>query len=164
MAERRGRPRVERDPNERIAMSTRVRGELFNKLSQAAQRNDRPLGNEVELRLEASFRDEQMLDETFSLAFGERAGLARLVCDAIRRGGGSAAITELLKHVKVPDETSQPAMMVRQMISDLGYRGDSRLNLPTDHDAQLRRRYGGPLMDQLEQADREINGPHGGDK
>jgi hypothetical protein len=58
MAQQRGRPRVAREPNERVPMSTRIRGDLFNKLAKAATRNDRPLGNEVEIRLEASFRDE----------------------------------------------------------------------------------------------------------
>lgn len=51
----RGRPRIERDPNERVPMSARVRGELFNRLSEAARVNNRPLANEVELRLEQSF-------------------------------------------------------------------------------------------------------------
>ena len=36
-------------------MSTRIRGELFNRLDKAARDHDRPLGHEVELRLEQSF-------------------------------------------------------------------------------------------------------------
>lgn len=53
--ERRGRPRVKRNPNERVPMSVRVRGGLFNQLNEAAQNNDWPLGREVEIRLERSF-------------------------------------------------------------------------------------------------------------
>src|SRR5207253_2188149 len=48
--------------NERVPMSIRIRGELFNKLSRAAELNDRPLGNECELRLERSF-DRTVLPE-----------------------------------------------------------------------------------------------------
>jgi len=48
----RGRPRVERDPNDRVPMSIRVRGEVFNRLSATATSNNRALGNEVELLIE----------------------------------------------------------------------------------------------------------------
>src|SRR6266536_5621163 len=54
----RGRPRVERDPNERVPTSIRLRGEIFNQLSAAAARHDWPLGHEVQLRLEQSFAAE----------------------------------------------------------------------------------------------------------
>lgn len=57
----RGRPRLERDPNERVPMSTRIRGELFNRLNEVAEQNDRPLGHEVEMRLEASLREDDAL-------------------------------------------------------------------------------------------------------
>jgi hypothetical protein len=53
--EKRGRPRVERDPNERVPMSLRLRGALFNRLSEMARANNRPLGLECEYRLERSF-------------------------------------------------------------------------------------------------------------
>lgn len=55
MPKRVGRPMVERSPNERVPLATRVRGSIYNKLIEAALANDRPLGNEVEMRLEASF-------------------------------------------------------------------------------------------------------------
>jgi hypothetical protein len=51
----RGRPRVARADDTRVPMSVRVRGEIFNKLSEAAANHDRPLGHEVEIRLEATF-------------------------------------------------------------------------------------------------------------
>jgi hypothetical protein len=63
----RGRPRVERDPNERVPMSTRIRGELFNELSKTAAENDRPLGNEIEQRLEESLPDDRFPPEIAAL-------------------------------------------------------------------------------------------------
>lgn len=59
--ERRGRPRVERDPNERISLSVRLRGEVFNDLSAAAREHDWPLGREIEGRLERSLAEERDL-------------------------------------------------------------------------------------------------------
>jgi hypothetical protein len=55
MSRRVGRPPVKRAPNERFPVSVRIRGEIFNRLVEAAELNNRPFGNEVELRLEQSF-------------------------------------------------------------------------------------------------------------
>jgi hypothetical protein len=147
-----------REPASKADIKIRMMEPLRADIEASAQAKGVSMNVEMVDRLSKSYDRERMLDETFSLAFGERAGLARLVCDAIRRGAGTAALVELLTHVKVPDETRAPKMMVRQMISDLGFRGNSRRDLPADHDAQLRRRYGDPLMDQIEQADREMQG------
>lgn len=46
---------VEREPNERVPLATRIRGSIYNRLIKTAQAHDRTLGNEVEMRLEDSF-------------------------------------------------------------------------------------------------------------
>lgn len=56
MSRRVGRPAVKRDPNERVPLATRVRGEIYNKLIEAAHENDRPLGSEIELLIESAWR------------------------------------------------------------------------------------------------------------
>jgi hypothetical protein len=56
----RGRPRIERAPDERVPTSVRLRGELFNKLDKAARQHDRPLGNEIEFQLESALWWDQM--------------------------------------------------------------------------------------------------------
>ena len=46
---------MRRDPSERVPLATRVRGDIYNRLIDAAVQHDRPLGNEIEMRLEQSF-------------------------------------------------------------------------------------------------------------
>jgi hypothetical protein len=119
---RQGRPRVERDPNERVPMSTRIRGELFNKLSEAAARHDRPLGHEVEQRLEASFAAES--DHLFPIELRHMALM--LIGHYTMSGAGGTA--ELLLRLadpttlKLPDKIQQrerAAQMIRRIISNL---------------------------------------------
>lgn len=93
MSRRVGRPAVPRDPNERVPLATRVRGSIYNKLIEAAAANDRPLGNEVELRLERSF-DPILPDE-------DRQLMLRFV--STYRHGGQAAVIRLLLDLDNPD-------------------------------------------------------------
>ncbi len=90
-----GRPRVERDPNERIPTSIRLRGEIFNKLSAAATGHDWSLGREVEVRLEKSFAAEA--DPVF--APESRRIATRLHANYV--AGGVDGVMELLP--KLPD-------------------------------------------------------------
>jgi hypothetical protein len=65
-----GRPAKRRHPNERIPVATRLRGEIYNRLIDAANMHDRAVGNEIELRLERSFDVESVhrhLDELFAV-------------------------------------------------------------------------------------------------
>jgi hypothetical protein len=57
MTRRVGRPAVQRPPDERVPISARIKGEVYNRIMDAACDNDRSLGNELELRLERSFDD-----------------------------------------------------------------------------------------------------------
>jgi hypothetical protein len=92
--EKRGRPRVERDPDERVPMSLRIRGELFNRLSEMARANNRPLGLECEYRLERSFEHSVVPAE-------DRDLLLRFL--ATYRHGGYRAVVRLLLDLDEPD-------------------------------------------------------------
>lgn len=51
---------MRREPGERVPIATRLRGEVYNQLIDAAEANDRPVASEIELRLEQSFRDDRI--------------------------------------------------------------------------------------------------------
>jgi hypothetical protein len=89
-AKLRGRPRLARPDNVRVPTSVRLRGQLFNWLSEAASRHDRALGSEIEIRLEASFAPPNPVlpPELYNIALeliaayatgGERAVVRRLM-------------------------------------------------------------------------------------
>ena len=141
-----------RQPATKADIKIRMTEPLRADIEASARAKGVSMNVEMVDRLSKGYDRERMLDDTFSLAFGERAGLARVVCEAIRRGGGTAAISELLTHVQVPDQTSNPVAMVHQLITDLGFRSKHRLDLPADYDAHVRRTYGDLITDQLEQA------------
>lgn len=65
---RAGRPSRELIPGERVPMSFRVRPELKGAMDDAANRSGRSVAQEIELRLEQSFRDEILLDAIRLLA------------------------------------------------------------------------------------------------
>src|SRR5262245_60557053 len=95
MPKRIGRPMVRRDPNERVPLATRIRGELYNKLIDAAVgHGDRSLGSEVEMRLEQSFHpvlpDE---DRTLMIALGS----------LYRHGGPRSVLRAILTTIDNPD-------------------------------------------------------------
>jgi hypothetical protein len=92
--EKRGRPRVERDPHDRQPMSLRISGELFNRLSEAARLNHRPLGNEAEIRLERSFDP----------IFPEEAHKLALRLYAIYTHGGEFELVRDLLKIGDPDQ------------------------------------------------------------
>jgi hypothetical protein len=78
--EKRGRPRVRRDPDARVSVSMRLTGALFNQLDEIARINNRPLGLECEYRLQRSL-DPPKTDRramTFDMIY-ERQGIAGLV-------------------------------------------------------------------------------------
>jgi len=95
-----GRPTVEREAHERVPMSTRIRGSLFNRLTAEARSNDRPLGNEVELRLEQSFARKSLFGE--ALKSGSELGLAGLMVIAGRVMQESARSRMNEKHGGLP--------------------------------------------------------------
>jgi hypothetical protein len=94
-AERRGRPRRERDPNERMPVSIRLQGVVFNQLSAAAKMNNRPLALECEYRLAASFDPKH--------PFPEEARDLALRLYAIYKHGGEAALISDVLRIGEPD-------------------------------------------------------------
>jgi hypothetical protein len=87
----RGRPRIVRAEETRQPMSTRIRGEIFNALSVAADQHDRALGHEVEIRLEASFRQQDFAQAAFGYAFGpQTAAVLELLAEVLRYSANHA--------------------------------------------------------------------------
>ncbi len=66
----------------------RLRGQVYNQLIEAASRHDRPLGNEVEMRIEESFRLEERLER-----------LERLLADIARKLDENTCKTSAVKHL-----------------------------------------------------------------
>jgi len=94
-----GRPRVAREPNERVPLSLRIRGALFNELSSRAAAHDRPLGNEIELILEkATASDEVLTPEQKWFA------LEAIAAFFAAFGGGEGGIVRLLMRRDEPDD------------------------------------------------------------
>ena len=101
----RGRPRVERDPDDRVPMSLRVAGDLFNRLDKMARINNRPLGLECEYRLQQSFEHSVVPAE-------DRDLMIRFV--ATYNHGGYPAVVRLLLDLDEPDYKEREAR--RQVI------------------------------------------------
>lgn len=76
-------------------MSVRIRGEVFNRLSQAATLNDRPLGSEVEWRLEQSF-EQRALSERVAHMEMQLAEVLRLL------NGGAMSPNEWRRQMGIP--------------------------------------------------------------
>src|SRR5438067_233218 len=92
---RSGRPSRQLVPGERVPMSFRVRPELKGKMDGAAENSGRSVAQEIELRLENSFRDENYADQAMELAYGQQpaallATIAR-VMDYVGRHAGFRA-------------------------------------------------------------------------
>ena len=80
-----GRPRVARKSGERATLSLRVTAELFSRLDEEAGRKGRPLSNEAEIRLEASFASQDLLQQVFVLTYGpELAAVLQIIGDFAR--------------------------------------------------------------------------------
>src|SRR5215831_17637075 len=69
-----GRPARQLVPGERVPMSFRVPSELKEMMDQAAEKSGRSVAQEIELRLQNSFRSERVLDEVIDLHFGHANG------------------------------------------------------------------------------------------
>jgi hypothetical protein len=83
-----GRPRAARRAGERSTLSLRITADLFQKLDSAAKKEGRPLSNEAELRLQQSFRDQQIVERTLALAYGDQlAGLLLTIAAMLKESG-----------------------------------------------------------------------------
>jgi hypothetical protein len=103
--EKRGRPRVERaDPDARTPVSIRLRGEIFNRINEAAKLNNRPLSLEIEHRLENSFNYAVVPAE-------DRDLMIRFV--ATYRHGGETAVLRLLLDLGEPDAEEREIRRLR---------------------------------------------------
>jgi TraY domain len=100
MPRRVGRSAVPRDPNERVPIATRLRGSVYNRLIDAAARNDRSLGNEFELRVEQS-----LAAEADQLLSPELRGIALMLAGHYVMIGPTGVVRLLLA---LPDAGKEP--------------------------------------------------------
>ena len=100
---RRGRPRREPDPGERVKLGLRVTPKTKARLDAAAEQNGRSQSQEAELRLEASFEHDRLLE-----GFGRVEGTLKRFIDGLRpspRAEGKALA--LLKENLTPKQREQ---------------------------------------------------------
>ena len=64
MPKRVGRPAKKRSDDERVPFAVRVRGEIYNQLIEAADKNDRPLASQAELMVEQALIIEKVMGKT----------------------------------------------------------------------------------------------------
>jgi hypothetical protein len=102
--EKRGRPRVERaDPDARTPVSIRLRGEIFNRINEAAKLNNRPLSLEIEHRLENSF--------SHSVVPAEHRKLMMLLASSFLYGGPD----EVIRTMYAMDDLSPEERELRRL-------------------------------------------------
>src|SRR5215469_18861107 len=84
----RGRPRTPRLPGTRTTLSLRVTTDLFDRLDAAAKQRGRALSNEAELRLETSFHDQEVVQRTMALAYGDKLAAILLTIAVLLKEAG----------------------------------------------------------------------------
>jgi hypothetical protein len=88
---KRGRPGRKIQPGERVPLSLRVTPETKARLDQASTASGRSQSQEAELRLERSFREEELLPQLIAAAFGERFAGILLALGWVMNGTGLQA-------------------------------------------------------------------------
>jgi hypothetical protein len=105
MPKRIGRPTVRRDEDEKVPLSTRIRGKLYNQLIDAAiAHGDRSLGSEVEMRLEQSFNP---------ILPDEHRNLMMTLGALYLSGGPAAVLSALLTTIGNPSPEEQVRLYER---------------------------------------------------
>jgi hypothetical protein len=75
-----GRPTKKAVPGQKVTLGLRVSAEAKALLLHSAERHTRSISQEAELRIEQSIRNEDLLDEVLTLAYGQQlAGLVRVI-------------------------------------------------------------------------------------
>ena len=95
----RGRPALPAEEVKRHPVGFRTTAALKDQLEKAAKASGRSVAQEVEFRLEGSFRNEALLGEAMTLTFGRwLAGLLALLGKTMRHAGTEMARRELDQH------------------------------------------------------------------
>jgi hypothetical protein len=144
-SQRGGRPKKAPAPGERVAIGLRVSPHIKEALDGAMRQTGRTQSQEAELRLEMTFRAQELLEQVLVLAYGhELAGvillLARSMSIAGRRGaldatGSFDAIGDWLLNPYAFDQAAQAANVI---IEGIRPKGDPRFPGPIGglvHDA-----------------------------
>lgn len=94
-AKRRGRPTKPPVAGERVPLSLRVTADAKQRLEASAEQNGRSLSQEAEVRLEQSFRDDDLLPQLMAAAYGERlAGILMMMGSAMSMVGRQAGFAQ----------------------------------------------------------------------
>jgi hypothetical protein len=89
-----GRPGREPTPGERVGLSLRVTPDTKRALDTAAECAGRSLSQEAELRLEQSFRNQDLLFQVLDIAYGQHtAALLILLGEIIRQVNAATAVS-----------------------------------------------------------------------
>ncbi len=90
-----GRPTTKAKAGQKATLGIRATADLKNRLMAEANRNDRSLSQEAEIRLEQSFRAQSLLPEVLELRFGaELAGLLLAIGSVMEDTGPFAAFSQ----------------------------------------------------------------------
>jgi hypothetical protein len=85
---RRGRPTKQSEPGARVSLGLKVTPEIKAKLDEAARHSGRTQSQEAELRLTESFRDQEIIERTLALAYGEQLTAIVLTLATVLKEGG----------------------------------------------------------------------------
>ena len=86
-----GRPTKQPKAGERMSLGLKVTADIKQRIDEAARNSGRTQSQEAELRLEHSFRQEDLLSETLALAYDPRlAGLLMMMGRAMHDAGHTA--------------------------------------------------------------------------
>jgi hypothetical protein len=96
---RAGRPTTAPKEGEKATLGIRASAKLKARLDDAAKASARSLSQEAEIRLEASFRSEDLLSQVLRLAYGRQlAGLLMMIGRAMRPAGERSALDATYSH------------------------------------------------------------------
>jgi hypothetical protein len=128
-----GRPSTAPRSGERIGMSLRVTPDIKQRLERSALETGRSLSQEAELRLERSFRDDDLLPQLMAAAYGEKlAAVLMIVGAAMAEAGRTAGFQETrtpegaVEWFDRPVAYDQAAQAAKAVLGTLAPEGDVR--------------------------------------
>lgn len=148
MSERTRHTSLGEKSGQRIMVGTRLSPELKRRLDEAIQQSGRSQAQEIELRLEQSFRKQDLLGDALTLALNDErlAGIVLMVGIAMDRAGGDAA-RDIVNNMSGRDDTTIEDWLEEGWTSS-GYAYDQALQAATMLLEALRPP-GGPLPPPL---------------
>lgn len=142
---RSGRPRKAPTPGERMSLGLKVSPETKALLDAAASQSGRTQSQEAELRLENSFRDQRLFEQTMELAYGRQLGgflmlLGRVVHDTATQCAfaSSRTLAAIDDPLSDPFAFDQTARAIHYLLEAVRPEGEPVIPPPWAKDASLR--------------------------